>query len=168
MSMATYPYVKAGADLSRLQGECISAGLPVTHINGGAIGSPDIYVVTSRDLTASEITTLDGVVAAHDGRPRQPRTFGDILTEYNALPGATRTKVYQDLTAPANNPKWQEDRTSDFAALEFLTAQPGGSSTSIDKAKSYLAVAYCQRYPTYLVNPPFAPEVNIPGDEPVP
>jgi hypothetical protein len=164
--VASYVFHHPTADVGRLRAELAAAGLPVDYVVGPD-SDGNITVVTFTDLSGAQYDQMATLVAAHDGRPRQTRTFGAILADYNALPGATRSKVYADLTAPANNPKWQEDRTSDFAALEFLSAQSGANATSIDKAKSYLAVAYCQRYPTYLVNPPFAPEVNIPGDEPI-
>jgi hypothetical protein len=57
-----YDYARTDVDASKLQTEIAAAGLPVDHVLGGESGTT---VVTTRDLDATEKTTLDGVVAAH-------------------------------------------------------------------------------------------------------
>jgi hypothetical protein len=160
----TYYYSIPYADLGKLQQECIAAGLPVAYINGGTIPT-DVYVVTSRPLTPGEVTILDGVVAAHDGRPRKKRLLYDILTDYNALTGTQRTKTWADVTK-GTPPLWATDAGPNAASVFSLnwSATQGGAPAQQDIAKAYLISAYVQDNPKYLVNPAFDPTINLPGD----
>jgi hypothetical protein len=168
--MAVYSYTKSPVDLSRLQAECVSAGLPVAYINGSVIDS-SIQINTSRDLTPQEIQTLDAVVASHDGRPRQKRPFIDIYNQINALTNQQKTAINNDLFGgpPAN--KWSRGNTPSTAAMAatYYSATVPNGITAAEKntARLYIAAMYCYDNVNYLVRPSFDPTINVPGDEPI-
>lgn len=169
--MATYQYIKAYNTLndSQLLAECVAAGLPATDVQRFGDAAQTMQVVTSRDLTAPEVTTLDGLVAAHDGRPRRKRTVFAIYTDLAALTATQRDAVWADLMG-GNPPKLALDtgpNTADVFTMHFLsTAVSGLTAAEKNEAKRRTIAFYVQDNPAYLVNPPFAPAVNTPGDEP--
>jgi hypothetical protein len=167
-----YPYVKPPAQLDpgKLVAECVAAGLPVIDVQGTGDGVETFNVLTSRTLTGDAVTpptgekaTLDGVVAAHDGRPRRKRTLLAILTDIGNLSAAQQTAVWNDLTAGAV-PKWKTTSSDQCVWAKGSQA----STTTLEKQVA--AAFYCREtgHEKYLVNPPFAPAVNIPGDEVIP
>ena len=82
--MASYPYQTPGpAEVGQLYQECLAAGLPVTAVNGGAMGSSIATEETSRELDAAEKTTLDGVVAAHAPPTKDARRRDQALAMYD-------------------------------------------------------------------------------------
>jgi hypothetical protein len=166
--VAVYQYQVPGVDLARLQAECLSAGLPVDAVNGGAIGSADVDIITSRDLTAQEKLTLDGVVAAHDGRPRRARPFLELQAQINALTANQKKAVGDDLFGPSN--KWAADVSVNRGALAvlWLLTQLNLTAAQTAAAKVAGAALYCQDFPRYLDTPPLIAGVAIPGDEPIP
>jgi hypothetical protein len=165
----TYPPRPVNGDV--LNQEIVAAGLPAPRMEPYLDEIGQVIIVYDNPLSAAEKNTLDGVVAAHiPPGPRQTRNFWDILQDYQVVSGANRSKIYQDLTT-GDPPKWATDQGPNkaaVAALHFSTVQPGGSPASLDMAKSYFATSFVQDNPTYLVNNPEFPGVNVPGDEPVP
>jgi hypothetical protein len=87
MAETTYHYVKEPVDGGRLQAEAIAAGLPVSHVN---TSGADVYVIMTRELTPAEVTTLDGVVAAHVPPTADARRRDQALATYDddTSPGA--------------------------------------------------------------------------------
>lgn len=159
-AVATHPYSKVNVDLAKLQAECVAAALPVERIDGGALGSPDFFVITTRDLTAPEVATLNGIVAAHDGRARRKRFLNSILADITALSGPKQTAVWNDLNS-GNPAKW---RTLSSDQAVWVKASQA-TTTLLEKQ---VAVAFFVRENVkYLVNPAFDPSINIPGDEPI-
>ena len=94
----TYQYVKDPCDPGTLHQQIAAAGLPISHVN---TSPPDVYVIMTRDLDATEKTTLDGVVAGHvpptpDARrrdlalaayddPDSPASLVELSGEYGLL-----------------------------------------------------------------------------------
>lgn len=169
--MATYPITKpfAQMDSAKLKTELTAAGLPVTDVQGGAIGSDQWTIVTSRDLTPAEVATMEGIVAAHDGRTRHPRTLFAIRADLNALSAGQKTAVWSDLSG-GSPPKWALDagrNAAAIAAIEWAATVPAGiTAAERTEARLRLAAMYVQDNPAYLVNPAFDPTINVPGDEP--
>lgn len=162
--MASHTYTKPGADLSRLQSECLAAGLPVTHLGGSGDG---VTVFTSRDLTAGEVVTLDSVVTAHDGRPRRKRTIYAIYTAIGALTATQQSAIWTDLTT-GTPPKWATDagpNAAAIAAIHWSAANSGATAANLNDARRRLAAMYAQDNPGYLVAPAFDPSINVSGDE---
>lgn len=167
--MAQYQRSKANVDLAKFLAELQAAGLPVSHLLGGAIGSPDFTVVTSVDLTPEQITLMDQIIAAHDGRPRRPRPLFAIRADLNALTNGQKTAVWADLSG-GTPPKWALDagrNAAAIAAIEWAATVPAGITTAErTEARLRLAAMYCQDNPKYLVAPAFDNTINIAGDEP--
>lgn len=167
-----YPYQKSYAllDEAKLKAECIAAGLPVTDVQraGDAPEFPPstVVVVTSRDLTGPEKTTLDGVVAAHDGRPRRPRPLPAIHADVLALNAQQKLNVANDLFGAGS--KWATDAGSNRSGLFVmytLVSQLGLTAAQTNAAKAAAAAMFAQDFPGYLVRPAFDGTINVPGDE---
>jgi hypothetical protein len=165
--MSQYTYVKeVRGDV--LQTEAIASGLPVTSVS---TSSTTAYVYTSRDLTPAEKTTLDNVVAAHDGRPRQKRPLYEIDTDVNALTGSQLRNAWNDLAAPFASAahKYLTTTGQNAGTMYALTWTANNVTTAEGTAAQRSIIScYAQDYPSYLVHPPFDPTINVPGDEPVP
>ena|SRR5215216_1968234 len=170
MAEQTYQRTAPGADPAKLQAELIAAGLPVLYVNGGG---DQVYVVTSRELTPAEVTTLDAVIAAHDGRPRRRRKLYDVYQAIGALSPAQKTAISGDLFG-GSPPKFTQDEGADAADLLVLwTLQQVGGLSTTDKnlVKQAAAAIYVRDNVTYLVNQTFGGAVaaiNVPGDEVIP
>lgn len=174
--MATYQYTKPYAQLQedKLKSECIAAGLPVTDVQRLGDEGETIFVITNRELTPAEVTTLDGLVAAHDGRPRKTRRLYDIYTDLNPaapspkITAAQLNTVWTDLTS-GTPPKLSLDvgmNAASIFVMHFLGATVAGLTTAEKNEAKRRAIAfYCQDNVNYLVNPAFDPSINIPGDE---
>jgi hypothetical protein len=161
----TYTYAKDPVDGGRLQAEAAAAGLPVLHVNT----SPGtVHVVMTRDLTAPEVTTLDGVVAAHDGRPRRPRVLYNIYQDVNALTGAQKTNIGADLFG-GSPPRVSTDTGPNAPDLLIIWTMRQLTSLAVADKRLLETDAisiYVLDNPTYLVHPSFDPSINLPGDEP--
>jgi hypothetical protein len=167
--MATYAYSVPNVDLGLLQTQCLAAGLPVAGVNGGAIGSGDVYVITSVDLTAQQKTTLDAVVSAHDGRPRRKRRLYDVFQAIGALSNSQKLAISSDLFS-GTPPKFaldEGDDSPDLLVLYVLQLTGGLSTADKNLVKQAAASVYARDNPTYLVHPSFDPTINVPGEEPV-
>ena len=171
--MTSYDYHKPGADVGRLATEITAAGLPLAAEAGvmGPDAADNVRVTTTRALTPSEKTTLDNVVAAHDGRPRRLRPLWAIRADVQALSAAQWTNVWNDLSAAA--PPVPRKYLSDYGVnagpifvFDWSLYVTGPTAAQQKAGQISLVAMYCQDRPNYLVNPPFAPLVSIPGDEP--
>jgi hypothetical protein len=175
--MATYPYTKPYAQLDerKLRDECVAAGLPVTDVQRVGDAAETVNVVTSRDLTPGEVTALDALVAAHDGRPRRPRSVFAIyadLTGASGLTAAQADAVTADLGLGTLTGKWTQLRPpqdAPAAALRWAAVNLGGATAAEKRqAAAWIVAMWMQQNPAYLVNPTFHASlagVNIPGDE---
>jgi hypothetical protein len=150
-----YPLKPINSDL--LQQEIEAEGLPIEPM-GVSVDIFNIRIAMQRVLDAPEKATLDTVVANHTPPvPMRKRILYDILQDYQALSGSQRSTVWQDLAGP---------NAAAVFSLHWATGQ-GGSPTAIDVAKNYLASAYVQDNPDYLINPPFDTSIDISGEEPI-
>lgn len=167
--MARYDYVKDPVRPDVLQQEAVAAAVPVDHVD---VQPPNVQVYTTRDLTPAEKTTLDNVVAAHDGRPRQKRTLYKIFADIKAL----STQQYNHLWADANSTldgvsKYLTSKGVNAAAIFSMdwTAQLGSTAGGQQSnARTSILSMYVQDNPSYAVNPSFDTSINVPGDEPIP
>lgn len=165
--MATYRYqLLFSVDPDTAKADLIAGtSLPIDSV-AYALGF--ITVTTSRDLTTEEQTTLAAFVTTYQPRPWRARRLLDIYTDITALPGATQTAIWTDLSS-GSPPKWATDVGPNAAALfalQFLaTAVAGLTTAEKNEARRRVAAFYVGDNPTYLVNPPFAPTVNINGRE---
>lgn len=165
--MADYVYQMAnGYNSDKLHAEVAASGLPGFE---GVLGDAGGVVLRfAADLTAAQKTTLDGVVAAHDPRPRRKRTIHAIYTDIGALTSAKQTAVWNDLNA-GSPPKWALDAGPNAAAIvaiHWSAANSGATAANVNDARRRLAAAYVQDNVTYLLNPAFDPTISIPGEEP--
>ena len=167
--MTEYVYTKPGADAGRLASEITAQGLPL--VDGGGVQGPDandlVTIRMTRDLSASEKTTLDEVVAAHDGRPRRARLIFDVWHDIGALTGTQKTKIWLDLQS-GTPPKWTQDRGPNAADLHIvwlMATQLGLVAADKQSSQQMLMSIYTVDNPTYLVHPPFDDTINVPGDE---
>lgn len=140
--------------------------LPDLYVNGSP-ATDQIIVVTSRDLTSGEQTTLASIVAAYDGRLRRKRKPYDLYVALGALTGTQRSNIASNLFG-GSPPLFTQDSGGDSPDLLVLWVlqQTGGLSTA-DKntVKQAAAAIYCRDNPTYLVNPAFDSSINVAGDE---
>lgn len=172
--MASYVYAMPAAnqaDLTGLIQQCTDAGLPVQTVQGNP-SLDQIVVITSRELTPAEVTTLDGIVAGYDGRARRPRLIYDVWHDVGALTAAQKVATWNDLQT-GDPPRWALDRgpnAADLHTLWLFATQVGAIQTATDRQKcqQMLISIYTVDNPTFLCNPPFDPTIEIPGDEPVP
>lgn len=100
---------------------------------------------------------------------RRPRKLLDIFNGINALTNAQKAAVWNDISS-GSPPKWSTDygvNAGSIMTLHFLSVSVNGLSSSEKvQAQIRLVALYVQDNPNYLVNPPFSPTVNVPGDEP--
>lgn len=97
---------------------------------------------------------------------RVPRTLFAIRADIAALSAAQKTAVWNALIA-GTPPLWATDSGANAAALavlQMLGASLTLSAADVLEAKTRAAAMYAQDVPLFLVNPAFAPTVNIPGD----
>lgn len=103
---------------------------------------------------------------------RRPRLLWDIYQNVSALTTQQLDAVWTDLNAvPAGGaPKWALDEGVNRGGIVSLqwASSGGGSPASRTDAQRRMISMYAQDVPNYLVNPSFRPEINIPGDQPVP
>jgi hypothetical protein len=167
--MATeFTFAKTPCRPDVLQQEAVAAGIPVLHVNGAG---EVITVFTTRDLTLPEEDTLDAVVFAHDGRPRQKRLVYDILVDVNALTNQQKVAIWADLMS-GDPPKLYLDAGPNLGAIIALdfSAQIPATITATEKniAKARVISLYTHDVDAYLVHPPFDPTIDVPSTEPVP
>lgn len=166
--MATYQFTKPYVQLdeSKLKVECVAIGLPVTDVQRLGDEAQTIYVITDRDLSGAEQAALANAVAAHDGRPRRKRKVYDMYVDIAALTATQQSAIAADLFG-GSPPKYTQDEGDDAPDLLVLwvLSQTGLSAADKNLVKRAAAAIYARDNPKYLVNPPFAPAINIPGDE---
>lgn len=101
---------------------------------------------------------------------RVPRSLWDVYADLLTLTATQKNAIWDDLTIgpPANKIKLDTGPHSEVGFLcHFLVVNSGLAAAAVGDAKARAAAAYVVDNPTYLVNPSFAPTINIPGDQPV-
>lgn len=101
--------------------------------------------------------------------PRRGRLLIDIFQSIRALTNAQQDAIWNDLNS-GSPPKFTQSRGSNQGAMSSLhwsvTSLAGASAAEKRNASSRIAAMHVMDNWTYLVNPPFDPTINIPGDEP--
>src|SRR5262245_6798115 len=169
--MTAYQRNKVNVMLDKLQGELRSAGLPVDHLTGTTPAQGDFTVVTTRDLTAPEITTMDNTIAVHDGRLRQKRPLLEIYQDLGVLTGAQMTTIWNDLMSGTPHKLTQDEGPNAGSILVLDWVNNWTTTITVadrTEGKKRAITMYTQDNVNYLVHPPFDTSINIPGDEPVP
>jgi len=166
----------AGYNTNQLMNEIIASGLPTdVHINGSGYQGPntlatEVDIIYNTALGPTDKTTLDNLITNHQPQgPRKPRPLYSIYADVGGMTGAQLTATWNDLDA-GNPPKMALDsgpNASSIFTMQFLAKSIASlTATEKNEARQRLIAFYTQDNPKYLVNPPFAPGVNIPGDEP--
>lgn len=79
--------------------------------------------------------------------------------------GQEKNAIWQDMNA--GNPKKYALSTGlnagAISALDWAVQASGAGPSAIEYAQGRLVALYTQDNPEYLIHPPFAPNVNIPG-----
>lgn len=170
MAIYLYPIPANGISAGFLYADLLAAGFPIAE--GGVAGPTSTFqvrVTTTRDLTPAEQTQVGVIVAAHDARPRQPRTIFAIRQQLNTLTNGQKTAIWTNLSA-GTPPLWALDagpNAAAIAAIEWGATVPAGvTAAEKTEARLRLAAMYVQDNPRYLVNPAFDPTINVAGDEP--
>jgi len=181
MAETIYPFGPGSYAPSQLAGEITAAGLPAPlDVRGSGYTGPgtpatDIEVVYAAPLGPGQVNTLNATVAAHvPASPKRSRLIFDVVADVDALTVAQKSAIFSDLNA-GTPPKWATDRglsAPDLHIVWMLAQKLGCVQTQADKnfCRTMLIAIYVTDEPNwnYLVHPAFAPEVNIPGSEPVP
>jgi hypothetical protein len=168
----------AGYNTSQLDTEiraALTLGATILNVYGsgfpfpGATICPNVVIGFDPDITAQQLVTLNGVIAAHvPAGPRKPRLLLDVYNDLVALSAAQKTNINADLFV-GSPPKFTGDTGSSQADLLVLwTLQQVGGLSVGDKTLVKLAAAaiYCLDNPKYLVHPSFDATILVPGDQP--
>ena len=100
--------------------------------------------------------------------PRKPRTLLAIYNDLRAQAAQQQSAIWLDISS-GSPAKYFSDPGVEPGAVslyDFIIHQSGLPGTAITDAQFRLVAVYCRDVPGYLVNPAFAPTVNIPGDQP--
>jgi len=177
--MIRYDYGPGNYDLGKLDAEVRALQPPLSgyeYANGtGPIGQPatTAYLFFDAALTPADKGRLDGVVAAHDGRPRRARPLWSIRADVQALTAAQWGNVWADLSAPVAGQaprKYLMDygvNAGPIFVFDWSLYVSGPTAAQQKAGQISLTALYVQDNPTFLVKPPFDPSINVPGDEPV-
>lgn len=96
---------------------------------------------------------------------RRQREIGDIYDDVASLPVPKQLAIWGDLSG-GNPPKWRRGASENKKAIWSVAAIPQTVPAASADARATMIALYVQDNPGYLVNPPFEPSLNIPGDEP--
>lgn len=99
---------------------------------------------------------------------RVPRTLLAIYTDLKALTAQQQGAIWTDISS-GSPAKYFSDQGAEPGAVsiyDFIIFKSGLPGPAITDAQFRLVAIYTRDNPTYLVNPPFAPTVNVPGDQP--
>jgi hypothetical protein len=117
-----------------------------------------------------KVQQAEDVITNWDWVLKQKRILWDIFTDIQALTGAQKTAIWNDLIS-GSPPKLALDEGPNAAAIFGLHWATATSSTTTGErldAQQRLMAMYTQDNPRYLINPPFAPAITVPGHEDVP
>jgi hypothetical protein len=132
-------------------------------------------VATSPERTESWAAFQDWLAAGNIPAPyvatvlREPRPLWEIREDLVQLTGSQKTAIWNDLIS-GHPPKLALDEGPNASSIWVMEwSATFGTAVAADKLEAKIRVMafYTQDNPTYLRNPPFAPEIDIPGDQPV-
>jgi len=145
-------------------------------IDCGVIG-PDAqgkFIVVYPPGTPQNIQDQGNAIAASwPNVPYQTRFLVPIRNDLNALTLARRQAIYNDLwSIPAGQAETKillDNGPNAPAIWPLYELDVIGllNTTQLDTNRNYATCLYVQDEPTYLINPPFDPSLNLPGWEPV-
>lgn len=101
---------------------------------------------------------------------RRRRTILEIMNDLDALSGAQSLAIWNDLTAglPPKVATCPGVNAAAIWTMHFVATGIGGlTATEKNEGRQRTIAFWVQDDPQYLVNPPFAPEIDVPGDAPV-
>lgn len=181
MATTYYGYSSGVYDTARLRDEIVAAGLPApVDLQGGGYPAPGqpataVSIGFDPDITPAQVTTLNAVVAAHNGQPRRARRVAAIYADLTGLTATQQDAILADLQVSQVQGKWSQlspPQDAPAAGLRWSAVSLSGATAGEKRqAGGWIAAMWCQQNPKYLVNPTFHASlsgVNIPGDEPVP
>lgn len=155
-------------DTARLDTALRAAGLP---IDGIGLDGGNVTVFWQVAPTQQQIDTANGIINDPYWRyARRPRRLIDIYGDVNALSGAQKTNIWNDLNAGSPK-KYATDvgvNAGPILVLDWAVQGSGINPADKQAAQLRLIVMYVQDNVAYLKNPGFDPTVNVLGDEQIP
>lgn len=154
-------------------------GIPLDFISSDGFA---LAATLKPEATPQQQAQADAICAETGVSNWRPRPLRDIIAAVNALSGANKTAVWNDLSG-GTPPKYktvEEDAGYGIAPVDLVHGmiQPGGLLAGVGTAQQRtdattlcrveIAAMYVRERPFYLRTPSFASGVDIPGDEAVP
>lgn len=156
-------------------------GIPINSValvGQDPIHPTSVFIDFQPAATQPQKDQANALAAGWDFRIHTSRTMyaiaADIFALTGVLPtlavGTQKALIILDLftgNLGTGSQKWQQDTGPNAAAMSAVYAAitaPNGLATFNAAQQLILAAMYTQDNPRYLVNPSFAPSINIPGD----
>ena len=148
-----------------LAGKTCNVSVRTTPTFAVTIQDEPPFVLTSAERAAATAAAL----AVGPARTRQ-RTLAALRTDINALTTAQKTAVWTALTTGSPSPLVAANGPNAAAlfVLHFVATTSTLLPAEAAEARVRAIALYVRDEPLYLVNPPFAPAINIPGLELIP
>lgn len=121
-------------------------------------------------LSPAERAAARAAALAVDPRPQRPRPLRALRAALAALTPPQKAAVWTALTT-GTPPLWATatgPHAALLAALHLTATASALLPPEAAEARLLTAAVYVLDDPYWLINPPFAPAVNVPGLEPVP
>ena len=164
----TVPSLPANPNLAALMSQLQAVGLPVTDLQTSEAYPGQVIVVSSTDLTGTQLTQMESIVSAFDLRSRIPRPLYAIYNDLVALTTTQQANIWADISS-GTTPKYLLDagpNTAALVVLDWVVRSSGAVGASLTAAKFRAVAMYVQDNPTYLVAPTFDATINVAGDMP--
>ena len=164
----TVPSLPANPNLAALMSQLQAVGLPVTDVQTSEAYPGQVIVVSSTDLTGTQLTQMESIVSAYDLRPRIPRPLYAIYNDLVALTTTQQANIWADISS-GTIPKYLLDagpNTAALVVLDWAVRSSGATGAALTAAKFRAVALYVQDNPTYLVTPTFDATINVAGDMP--
>jgi len=146
-------------------------GIPIYGVTGN-----QAPFVVSYDPAATQAQRDQGnAIAAQPAVAMQPRKLSDIYKDVQGLTTLQWNKVWADISAPVGTPptgvprKYLGDygvNAGPIFCMDWSVYASGASGAPLLAGQRQLVALYVQDNNLYLVNPPFSPDINVPGNEP--
>lgn len=164
--MTTYSFEPDDYSLTRMQiaAESLGGGAAIVAPvrEDGTPGVPYLAVSVPDGVT---LTQIDDAYA----NARQKRDLIDIYFDLrDNLSTQNKNAIWTDISrgTPRKYFVGPGDNKASIVALDWSVSDSGATGTALTNARLRLVAMYVQDNPKYLVNPAFAPGVNVPGDTP--
>lgn len=174
-------------DISVIDQALRDAGIPidgVATVPDPSMADPNWFLVTRTidnltirvdfrpEATQTHKDQAVQIIQTLDVRPRRTRPLAAIYNDLTSLSSAQQDAIIFDLQLTSLNGKWSTMRPPQdgpaAVARWAASSLAGASAAEKRQAAGWIVAMYTQQNPKYLVNPPQAPAINIPGDEPIP